>query len=73
MYTLILTIAMWGFAGTAGMGGASVEVHTFDTEAQCETVKNEFLNNMEMTDKEMTGGDNRRIRITRKASCVHVG
>ena len=53
-------------------GGASVDVVKFDYLQQCEVVKNEFLNNMNMTHREITTGRFGKTVITRRAKCVEI-
>ena len=72
MYILILTMVLWGDASQAGSGGVSVNTIKIETLEQCQLVKNEFLNNMSMTHKEITGSAFGETVITRKGSCVKI-
>lgn len=72
MYVLIMTLVLWNSGYKAGMGGASVETLKLDSLEQCQAVGDAFLNDMKMTNKEITGTTNRSAKITRKASCIKI-
>ena len=78
MYALILmatlTTAQGSYHSQGLGGGINVEVEKFDTSQQCEKVKNVFLNDMNISHKDLIYGSygirSARSKIHREAECV---